>query len=241
MSGGASSPLVPSVIDMEELQQRTRALGFDFDRVAVALSTPQTTYTAAECRLAYAASFLPPTVAAAAATAATTAIIATATKPLATAMMPDDVMDGMSFREMMDVIAARQERNDRRKEKIFSRVLAALGPGAAGIVAEDSSELQLIKAQMAERKKRREHDAALRDKEKKELEEARWLQVRVALALRECTSLPSRHFSPPIHFSPFPAWAERAGTVAAAQLAWQRRRRGGQPIPRPRRTKTLST
>ena len=164
-------------MDMEDLQQRTRALGFDFDRVAAAMSTPQRTFTAAECRLAYASSFLPVT--AVATTAAATTTSTSAATPANT--VPSDVTDGMSFREMMDVIAARQERNDRRKEKIFSRVLAALGPGA-GVPsvegAEDSSELQLIKAQMAERKQRRELEAARRDKENKDLEEARWLQVR---------------------------------------------------------------
>ena len=176
-------------MDMEDLQQRTRALGFDFDRVAAAMSTPQRTFTAAECRLAYASSFLPVT--AVATTAAATTTSTSAATPANT--VPSDVTDGMSFREMMDVIAARQERNDRRKEKIFSRVLAALGPGA-GVPsvegAEDSSELQLIKAQMAERKQRRELEAARRDKENKDLEEARWLQVRPPPPSSRCCPAP---------------------------------------------------
>ena len=143
-------------IDLTRLVSLTRNCGFDFHKVAEALSTELSTdISAAECRLRYASTF-----------------IVTEHKDEDIGENCD-VTDDLSFHEIMQVIENRNQRNERRKEKVFNKVLAALG--SAKETTEDTTELQLIKTTIEERKRKKEREQERTQQEKKEREEVEWL------------------------------------------------------------------
>jgi hypothetical protein len=151
-------------IDNEVLQHETRLLGFDFEAVAEKLSLRYNkNYTASECRFSYAKSFM-------AATSSHSGGVHCEHEGV-----EHEISDSMTFGEILDVVERRNERNEQRKVKIFSKVLAALGPAVPESVAP-SGELQLIKTAMAERKRAKEMEIIRKEKAAQEQEELHWLQ-----------------------------------------------------------------
>ena len=145
-------------INLDRLIAETRKNGFDFQKVAEALSLDGEIITAAECRLKYASTFL---------------VTENKDEEKGENCAAIDVTDDMSFQEVMQVIENRNERNEKRIEKVFSKVLAALG--SAKETTEETTELQLIKTTMEERKRKKEREQEQKTKEKKEKEEMEWL------------------------------------------------------------------
>ena len=146
-------------IDINRLVAETRRAGFDFEKVAQALSSEDGhVYTAAEIRLRYASTFL------------------VTSEGKDEEEKVEEITDGMSFHDVMEVIENRSERNERRKEKVFNRVLVSLGSGSSAKEApQETPELQLIKTTMDERKRKKEREHEQKLKELKEKEEVEWL------------------------------------------------------------------
>lgn len=95
------------------LQLETRRQKFDFEKVSVIIRNhynDQLTYlTAKDCRLAYATEYI------------AQPIIEEEAEAI------QNIDDSMSFNQIMEMVEIRNERSEKRKEKIFNRVLASLG------------------------------------------------------------------------------------------------------------------
>ena len=144
------------------LRDETRKLQFDFEKIATSIrghfSHLICEVTANDCRIAYAQEYLSQTV-------------AEESEPINL-----EIEDSMTFEEIMDVVEIRNERSEMRKQKIFSRVLASLGNPSEAMVIEESSELEKIKFNMAEKKRYKQLEQERKEKNALELEEIRWIE-----------------------------------------------------------------
>lgn len=87
-----------------------------------------------------------------------------------------DIDDSMTFEEIMNVVEIRNERSDQKKRKIFSRVLASLGnPDDTGKL-EDSTDMEKIKSNRAERKKLKDFESDRKERHVLEQKEIRWFE-----------------------------------------------------------------
>jgi hypothetical protein len=141
------------------LHDQTREHKFDFEKVAIEVRILykhlNCEVTACDCRVAYANLYLSNT----------------KKNEFETATL--DINDSMTFEEVMDVVEIRNERSERRKKKVFERVLASLGSVSNTLPLEESVELEKIKSNLQERKMQREMEQeririkALNDEENK--------------------------------------------------------------------------
>jgi hypothetical protein len=141
------------------LHDQTREHKFDFEKVAIEVRILykhlNCDVTACDCRVAYANLYLSNT----------------KENEFETATL--DINDSMTFEEVMDVVEIRNERSERRKKKVFERVLASLGSVSNTLPLEESVELEKIKSNLHERKMQREMEQeririkALNDEENK--------------------------------------------------------------------------
>lgn len=143
------------------LKDETRKLQFDFEKIASSIrshfSHLMCEVTASDCRIAYAQEY----------------IAQSAPEELDSKL---EIEDSMTFEEIMDVVETRNERSEKRKQKIFSRVLASLGTPSETIQLEESYELEKIKSNIAERKKMKQLEQERKEKYALEQEEQRWIE-----------------------------------------------------------------
>jgi hypothetical protein len=141
------------------LHDQTRVHKFDFEKVAIEVRILykhlNCEVTACECRVAYANHYLSNT----------------KENQLESATL--EITDSMTFEEVMDVVEIRNERSERRKKKVFERVLASLGSVSDTLPLEESVELEKIKSNLHGKKMQREMEQeririkALNDEENK--------------------------------------------------------------------------
>jgi hypothetical protein len=131
------------------LSSETRIQQFDFERVAKAVRIRYNhlscEVTPDECRLAYADEF---------------------SEKLLPDMLSEssglNIVDSMSFDEVMNVVERRNERNELRKKKTFDRILASLGPNVTSSNTE-SVELDMIKSIIAVKRMKEQNEQSKRN------------------------------------------------------------------------------
>ena len=144
------------------LRDETRKLQFDFEKIASSIryhfSHESCDVTATDCRIAYAQEYI------------------SQSAPEEQELKKLEIEDNMTFDEIMDVVETRNERSEKRKQKIFSRVLASLGTPSETIQLEESYELEKIKSNIAERKKLKQLEQERKEKNALDQEETRWIE-----------------------------------------------------------------
>lgn len=143
------------------LQEQTREHQFDFEKVAIEVRTLykhlNCEVTPSDCRIAYANHYL------------------SNTKESEFEATDLDIDDSMTFEEIMDVVEVRNERSERRNQKVFERVLASLGSVSDTLPLEESAELDKIKSTVLERKVQREMEQERIKVKALEDEENKWI------------------------------------------------------------------
>lgn len=153
------------------LRDATRKLLFDFEKVAIVVRSQfgSCEVTANDCRVLYAEEYM--------------------SQPILEIESENttfDIEDSMTFDEIMDVVEIRNERSEKRKQKIFSRVLASLGAIPAAHLHEDSTEMETIKSNMADKKLIKQREQERKEKHAAEHDEMCWI-------VKEREKLRTRH------------------------------------------------
>mmetsp|Transcript_16471 Transcript_16471/g.15792 ORF Transcript_16471/g.15792 Transcript_16471/m.15792 type:complete len:650 (-) Transcript_16471:38-1987(-) len=130
------------------LQAETRKNQFDFEKVSNAIKDHYSdsglkpdsghgSLTANDCRMEYAKQYL-------------------SQPPISNELESSqklEIEDDMTFEQIMEIVEIRKVRSDKRKEKIFNKVLNALGHIGETNLTEDSEEIEQIKFNLAEKKR----------------------------------------------------------------------------------------
>jgi hypothetical protein len=169
---------------LQELLGSTRRSMFDFNKVAGDMNAflssrgeHMVTLSSEDCRLAYAANFLPSP-----STDSADQVVDDEDEE----KLAEINVDEMSFDEIMKVLQYRQDQNDRKKEKIFNRVLQSLGTSSESEVFHESPALSAMRVNILERKRQKEADAAMAVERARAREERQWIE-------RERERLRKRH------------------------------------------------
>lgn len=143
------------------LRDQTREHKFDFEKVAFAIRVLykhlNCEVTSSDCRVAYANNYLSNTI---------------ENESDATDL---DIGDSMSFEEIMDVVAIRNDRSEQRNRKVFDRVLASLGSVSESLPLEESIELEKIRSNLLERKYQKQMERERIENRALKAEENKWI------------------------------------------------------------------
>ena len=154
------------------LRDETRKHQFDFEKVSISIRSrfgnPNCEVSADSCRLAYAEEYASQSVA----------------EDVGPARL--DINDSMTFEEIMNVVEIRNTRSEKKKQKIFSRVLASLANPSGNSNVEMSSDMEIIKATIEEKRRLKQDESERREKHSAEQSEIRWFE-------REREKLRHRH------------------------------------------------
>lgn len=143
------------------LWDQTREHKFDFEVVAIEIRILykhlNCVVTSSDCRIAYANQYL------------------SNTKENELEAIGLDIDDSMTFEEVMNVVELRNERSERRKQKVFEKVLASLGSVSDTLPLEESIELEKMKSNLLERKMKREMEQERMKSKALKDEESKWI------------------------------------------------------------------